>query len=163
MSNNEIKYTKGEKIDPSKIDWEKIGKPMEYRLSLKPGETFAFHDDVLPKYDGKVKKTTNSHFNSSEGFKSDGYLVGDGVCHLASLLYWVAKDAGLDTLAPTNHDFANIPDVPREYGVSIYAYPEKRESDAVQNLYITNNKNKEVAFEFEYDGNKLRIKAVEKL
>ena len=83
-----IKYTKGEKIDPSKIDWEKIGKPMEYRLSLKPGETFAFHDDVLPKYDGKVKKTTNSHFNSSEGFNSFIDPTSFGMARFNLLAFW---------------------------------------------------------------------------
>lgn len=158
-----INYTKGDKIDPSHVEWDKIEKPFQYKLTLKPGETFAFHDDVLPEYIGKVNKTTNAHFNFSQGFKSDGYLTGDGVCHLASLLYWVAKDANLDAVAPTRHDFAAIPDVPKEYGVSIYESPEKSESNETQNLYITNNKNKKVAFDFDYDGNKLTIAAVEEL
>ncbi len=156
-------YANGEKIDPAKIDWGKIEKPFQYKLVLKPGETFAFHDDVLPQYIGKVNKTTNSHFNFQEGFKSDGYLTGDGVCHLASLLYWVAKDAGLDTLAPTRHDFAPVPDVPREFGVSIYNYPGKSESNEAQNLYITNNKNKEITFQFDFDGDKLSVKVIQSL
>ncbi len=126
-----------------------------YEFKLQPNETFAFHDDVLPKYQGRVVKTTNSHFNGAEGFKSDGYLSGDGVCHLASLLYWVAKDAALDTEAPTNHNFADIPEVPKESGVSIYATNQK------QNLYITNNRPKAVTFKFEYENNAIKVSAVE--
>ncbi len=158
-----LDYVRGVKVNPAKIDWDSIRKPFVYTLVLKPNETFAFHDDVLPEYKGKVNKTTNAHFNSTEGFKSDGYLVGDGICHLASLLYWVARDAGLRALAPTRHDFARIPDVPREYGVSIYAYPGSQTKDQVQNLYITNNKGHEIAFRFSYDGGKLKITASETL
>lgn len=156
-----IKYLAGEKIDPKNINWQKIENSFEYKLTLKRGETFAFHDDVLPKYEGKVKKTTNSHFNSQEGFKSDGYLVGDGICHLASLLYWAARDAGLDAEARVNHNFANIPEVPKEFGVSIYAYPGKQYSDQMQNLYITNNKNQDIVFEFKFDGKNLKISVIE--
>lgn len=158
-----IDYTAGVKIDPANIDWEKIEKPFKYSITLKPGETFAFHDDVIPKYLGKATKTTNAHFNSTEGFKSDGYLVGDGVCHLASLLYWVAKDARLDTLAPTRHDFAPVPDVPSEFGTAIYDYPGQSSSNEEQNLYITNNKDKDVTFVFAYNGQKLGITAQESL
>lgn len=156
-----IDYAKGEKFEASKIDWKEIEKPTEYKLVLKPKETFAFHDDVLPEYKNKVNKTTNAHFNFQEGFKTDGYLAGDGVCHLASLLYWVAKDAGLDALAPTRHDFRAIPDIPKEYGVSIYSYLGNSYSNQEQNLYITNNKDKDITFTFAYDGEKLKISAFE--
>ena len=155
-----IKYLSGEEIDPRKVDFEKIRKPFEYKFVLKSGETFAFHDDVLPELEGKITKTTNAHFNARDGFKSDGSLMGDGVCHLASLLYWVARDAGLETKTRVNHNFANIPEVPKEYGVSIYATPGKQYSDQLQNLYITNNKNREIAFEFNYDGQNLKITAI---
>lgn len=111
-------------------------------FSLKPGQSFAFHDAVLEKYKNKVVVTTNSHFNSSEGFKSDGYLVGDGVCHLASFMYVAAKNAGLEVEAPTPHDFAVIPDVQKKDGVSIFS------ESASQNLYITNNKDEEIRFVF---------------
>lgn len=157
-----IKYIEGTKPTPS-VDWKNVTRPFVYKLTLKPGETFAFHDDVLPDYSGKVTATTNSHFNSYEGFKSDGYLVGDGVCHLASLLYWVAKDAGLNTYAPVRHDFAPVPEVPQEYGVSIYSSPDKNANSEQQNLYITNDKSKDIAFEFTYDGKDLSITAVESL
>lgn len=156
-----IDYLEGKAKPTPTVDWNNVVKPFQYRMVLKPGETFAFHDDVLPKYSGKVNMTTNAHFNSQEGFKSDGYLVGDGVCHLASLIYWVAKDAGLDTYAPVRHDFAIVPEVPREYGVSIYATPGVDANDQQQNLYITNNKDKNVAFEFVYDGSDLKISATE--
>lgn len=157
-----LAYATGKHMNPANIDWSSLEKPTEYKLTLKPGETFAFHDDVLPDYTGKVTKTTNAHFNSYEGFKSDGYLIGDGVCHLASLLYWVAKDAGLNTLAPTRHDFANIPEIPKQYGTSIYSGSVKNStSNEMQNLYITNNKDKAVTFAFNYDGNNLAVKAIE--
>ncbi len=157
-----ISYAVGKQIDPKDINWDNIGKPFKYTLSLKPGETFAFHEDVLPNYTGKVAKTTNAHFNASDGFKSDGYLMGDGVCHLASILYWVAKDAGLDTLAPTRHDFAPVPQVPQEFGVSIYNNGTKGTgSNQSQNLYITNNKDKTIAFVFDYNGDTLTVEAVE--
>lgn len=155
-----VNYLAGSKITPDNIDWKKINSQFKEKITLEPGQTFAFHDDVLPEYAGKVSKTTNAHFNSQEGFKSDGYLVGDGVCHLASIFYWVAKDAGLDTLAPTRHDFAPIPDVPREFGVSIYDNNlSKSSSNELQNLYIKNNKDKAVTFEFDYDGKTLTVRA----
>jgi len=104
-----------------------------------------------------VVKTTNAHFNYQDGFKSSGYLYGDGVCHLASLLYWASKDAGLLAFSPTNHDFANINEVPKEYGVSIYYLPGSFEKSSKENLYITNNLDKSVSFIFSYDGSNLSL------
>ncbi len=156
-----LKYSSGEKIDARNINWKKVNEPFVHKLTLKPGETFAYHEDVMPKYDGKEIKTTNALFNYDQGFKSDGWLMGDGVCHLASLLYWVAKDAGLDAVAPVRHDFANIPQIPREFGVSIYNNPGKNAGDQAQNLYITNNKEKDVTFMFDYNGKELKITAEE--
>jgi hypothetical protein len=159
-----INYGANKKVDPTKINWDQLNQPVKESITLKPGETFAFHDDVLPEYEGKIAKTMNSHFDSTEGYKSDGYLVGDGVCHLASIMYWVAKDAGLDTTAPTRHDFAPVPDVPPEYGVSIYDdVASKSATSQLQNLYIKNNKDKAVTFEFDYDGKNLAVKAEEKI
>lgn len=137
------------------IDWQDVRKPNHFEFVLPQGKTFAFHDEVPSSYEGKVTKTTNAHFNSFEGFESDGYLIGDGVCHLASLMYWAAKDAGLDASAPTNHDFANIPEVSREYGVSIFA--QKGASGEMQNLYITNNRANSIVFKFDFDGTNLKI------
>lgn len=143
------------------IRWDEVKKPFKYEFKLEPNKTFAFHDDVLDQYKDKVVKTTQAHFNAEEGFKTDGYLFGDGVCHLASLIYWVAKDAGLDTKAPTNHDFMAIPEISREYGVSIYSNPLSQGSNAQQNLYVTNNKVKEITFRFEYKEDKLKVSIIE--
>lgn len=133
----------------------------ETKFTLERGRTFAFHDDILPEYKDTLVKTTNAHFNAAEGFKTDGYLYGDGVCHLASLIYWVAKDAGLEVLAPVNHDFMPIPQISREYGVSIYSNPYSKGANSRQNLYITNNKNNPVEFKFEYKDDNLKLSVVE--
>lgn len=155
-----LAYLDGTSPTP-KPNWDQVKKSSSFEFKLDPNQTFAFHDDVLDKYKGKISKTTNSHFNSQEGFKTDGYLFGDGVCHLASLIYWVARDAGLLADAPTAHDFAKIADIPKEYGVSIYNYPGSKGSNAQQNLYVTNNKNKPIAFKFEYSDNKVKVSVSE--
>lgn len=152
-------YLKGSINDSKKIDWNEVKKPFTYQFKLNPGESFAFHDDILDRYKISTVKTTNSHFNSAEGYKYDGYLIGDGVCHLASLIYWVAKDAKLNTLAPTNHDFAKINQIPKEYGVAIFDQNIKGTSFN-QNLYITNNLKNTIAFEFKYDGTNLTVSAL---
>lgn len=129
-----------------------------YEFRLKPNEVFAYHDTaVLDKYKGKVTKTTNAHFSGQEGFKSDGYLMGDGVCHLASLMYWVAKDANLEAEAPSNHDFADIQGIDRQYGVAIYSAPGSESTSANQNLYITNTTGEDIVFKFEKTGDNLKL------
>lgn len=143
------------------INWDKVRKPFEYDFTLLPGKTFAYHDDVFDQYKSTLAKTTNARFNFDDGFKSDGYLVGDGICHLASLIYWVAKNAGLDAYAPTNHDFAPIPEIDKKYGVSIYKMPGQESANARQNLYITNNKEKPVVFNFSYKDNQLKLSVYE--
>lgn len=155
-----LAYLDGRVVKASDIKWEQISKPFRYELTLNPNKTFAFHDMVEAKYEGSVVKTSNTHFNAQEGFKTDGFLFGDGVCHLASLINWVAKQAGLSVEAPTNHDFANIPDIPKEYGVSIYSTPGTRLSNALQNLYVTNNKDQPISFRFEYQDNKVKVSVV---
>lgn len=156
-----LAYLDGKVTKATDIKWDEVTKPFEYELQLEPNKTFAFHSDVKDTYKDSLVKTTNAHFNSREGFKTDGYLFGDGVCHLASLINWVAKDAGLNVEAPTSHDFAQIPDIPKEYGVSIYNNPGSSASNALQNLYITNNKGKPVTFKFEYKNDKLKVSAIE--
>lgn len=155
-------YMRGS-VSSKDFNWDEVKKPFKYEFKLEPNKTFAFHDDILDEYKDKVVKTTKAHFNAEEGFKTDGYLFGDGVCHLASLFYWVAKDAGLNTKAPTSHDFAVIPEIDRENGVSIYSSPQSIGSNAQQNLYITNNKNKEITFKFEYEQDKLKASVVEEI
>lgn len=155
-----LAYLKGKTVSKD-INWDEVSKPFKYEFVLEPGKTFAYHEDVKDQYKDSLVKTTNAHFNSLEGFKTDGYLFGDGICHLASLINWVAKEANLAVEAPTNHDFANIPDIPKEYGVSIYSTPGSKVSNAMQNLYITNNKDKPVTFKFSYEDNKIKVAIVE--
>lgn len=156
-----ISYLSGKITKREDINWEDIDKPFSYRFILPPGKTFAFHEDVLSQYKDTLVKTTNAHFNYDDGFKSDGYLMGDGVCHLASLIYLVAKNAGLDAYAPTNHNFAVIPEIDREYGVSIYKMPEQTSANAMQNLYVTNNKKNAVVFDFNYKDGNLKLSILE--
>lgn len=155
-----LAYMDGRVKSASDINWDQLEKPAHYQFKLLPAQTFAFHDSLLPEYVGRVDKTGNAHFNSTEGFKYDGYMVGDGVCHLASLIYWTALDAKLDAKAPTNHNFMPIPEINRKYGVSIYSNPFGP-GDARQNLYITNNKAKPVIFNFDYIDSELTVSIVE--
>ena len=155
-----LAYLNGSVKDKTDISWDKVTSPFSYKFELEPGQEFAFHDQVLPEYKGNIVRTTNAHFNYQDGFKSDGYLTGDGVCHLASIIYWAAKDAGLTAAAPTSHNFAIIPEVPREFGVSIYALPGAFETSARQNLYITNGFDVPVSFEFSFDGASLTVNIV---
>ncbi|MCL5004123.1 MAG: VanW family protein [Patescibacteria group bacterium] len=133
-----------------KVVWNEVIQSKDFSFTLNPGQVFAFHDSILPEFKNRVVKTTESHFSGEEGFKSDGYLFGDGVCHLASLIYWTAKDAGLETVAPTNHNFARINGIPRDYGVSIYSNPLLPNISANQNLYVANNFSLPVSFNFQY-------------
>lgn len=146
-----ISYLGGKVRKGDTINWETVEADQEVKFALKPGDTFAFHDAVLEKYKGKVAVTTNAHFNSYEGFKSDGWLIGDGVCHLASFMYVAAKEAGLEVEAPTSHDFAGIPNIEKKDGVSIYS------ENTLQNLYITNNMSKVITFTFVHKGKTLTI------
>lgn len=144
-----LRYLKGDlNRETNNHDWGKIREPFGVSFSLKPGETFAFHNDPLPEFKGKVVKTTAATFNWQQGFRSDGWLIGDGVCHLASFINQAAQEAGLTVLALTNHDFASIPDVPREFGTSIFYLPGNASGNARQNLYITNSQDREVTFTF---------------
>jgi len=153
-----LAYMSGKVKKGENISWETVKTSGTNTIILKPGETFAFHDSALKKYKNTIVATTNAHFNSSEGFKSDGWLVGDGVCHLASFMYALTKKAGLQSEAPTNHDFANIPDIPKELGVSIYYMPDNPNSSTLQNLYITNSFDKTIAFVFVHNNNNLNIR-----
>jgi hypothetical protein len=150
-----LNYMSGFVKSKADIDWNKVESPFQYKFTLEPGQEFAFHDQALPDYSKNIIQTTNAHFNWNEGFKYDGDLTGDGVCHLASLIYWTAHDAGLTTYAPSNHNFAVIPDVPKEYGVAIQSPMPSG------NLYIINNFDKPVTFIFDYDGEKLKVSVTE--
>src|SRR3989344_1083852 len=152
-----LAYLSGKVGSKEEIDWKKVSEPFTYKFTLEPDKTFAFHEDVLPEYKNTLVKTTNANFNFEDGFKSDGYLMGDGVCHLASLINWAAKEAGLSTLAHRNHDFAVIPEIAGEYGVAIYKMPGAIQANALQNLYVTNNKESTVEFEFSYKNGELEV------
>lgn len=150
-----LAYMNGQVTSKADIDWNKIEADSHYEFTLKPGEEFAFHEKIGKQFDnGNVVKTTKAHFNYDDGFKSDGYLTGDGVCHFASIIDWVATDAGLEVVAPTNHNFAKIPDVPAQYGVGIYMGPDAGE---MNNLYVTNTKEKPVTFVFDYKNGDLTV------
>ena len=71
-------YMDGTVTSKANLDWAKVETPFHYEFTLQPGAVFAFHDGILPKYKGKVAVTTGVQFNSLEGFKYDGDLVGDG-------------------------------------------------------------------------------------
>lgn len=155
-----IGYMRGIVTDGQNVDWEAVKKPFTYSFELKPTEVYAFQKDALPAYEADIVKTIDVNFAGQNGFKHDGYLMGDGVCHLASLFYWAAVDAGLQATAPTNHDFMAIPEVPREYGVSIYSTPGQKAANAAQNLYVKNNTDSTITFEITYDGKNLETKVL---
>lgn len=158
-----LAYMNGTVKEGTTVPWEKVRAPFEYHLVLQPGQVFAFHDKLLPEYQDKSVITTNSKFNSSQGFRTDGWLVGDGVCHLASFINVVAKEANLDVKTLVRHDFAKIEDVAREDGVSIKYDPNSMASSTRQNLYITNNREKPVTFVFRHENNALEIEVKEVL
>lgn len=137
--------------DKSAGEWNKVRQPFEIEFILMPGEVFAFQDNLLPEFENKVVKTTNAHFNFDDGFKSDGYLIGDGVCHLASLINWVASEAGLKVVAKVNHDFRSVPGIPGEFGTSIMWTPDNSRGSSSQNLYLENTFDYPVKFVFKAD------------
>ena len=152
-----LAYLDGRVTKASGINWDEVNKPFHSEFTLKPNETFAFHDAILPEYKDKVVITTKARFNQQDGFKTDGYLYGDGVCQLASFINMAARSAKLDVVQYTNHDFAAIPEVPKAYGVAIYLDPNDLASSARKNLYITNNQDKPVTFTFDYVDGELKI------
>lgn len=117
-------------------------------FALEPNEVFAFHENISPEFEEARIKTSGTKYIAQEGYQAVGGLYGNGVCHLASLMNWVAQDAGLGVVAPAKHDFAPIPGVPREFGTSIRYLPSGGNSQN-QNLYIKNNLDHPVIFSFE--------------
>lgn len=152
-----LAYLSGTIKKGDQINWEEVRKPLEIQFSLEPGERFAYHDSLLLEYSEGVVLTTNSQFNAEEGYKYSEGLYGMGICHLASVIHWAALNAGLESIAPSNHDFAVIREVPKEYGVAIYSSPDASVSSARQNLYIKNTLNSKVTFRFDFDGVNLKV------
>jgi len=138
-------------VNETSLDWQKVRAPFEVSFKLDKGEVFAFHNQTLPEYEGKIKVSTNSKFYMQEGYKSLAGLGGNGVCHVASLINWVAKDAGLNVVAKVNHDFWPVPNIPREYGTSIFS------TMAEQNLYIENTKDNPVEFDFKIKSDRITL------
>lgn len=157
-----LAYMQHKITDSKHIYWQNVEKPFRFSILLHPGDVYAFHSTILPEYKTKHVTSVDLTFTSEEGFLSDGDLVGDGVCHLASLIQYAAVDSGLSSLAPTNHDFAAIPEVPKAFGVSIFNYPPHVASNAYHNLYITNTKKNDIRITFEYDGSDLGVSFVER-
>src|SRR4030042_4583964 len=164
----------------SDIDWEKVNQDFEASFGLEPGQVFAFHKNVLPKYkevndqsaqtsnsksDSKSNSnsqkviTMDSEFVTNEGYKAVAGLGGNGVCHLASLMNWVASEGGLKVEAPTPHDFAPIAGVPKPYLTSI-RYQKVGGNSQNENLYIINNLDYPVKFVFEKKGETLELKLI---
>jgi hypothetical protein len=150
-----LAYLKGDVKSKYDIDWSRVEQGGNFQFVIEPGQTFVYHEGVLPGYYNIL--IGESHFNAADGYKSDGYLYGDGVCHLASLFNWAANDAGLSVNAPRNHDFSLIPDIPKKYGTAIYYSPTNDSENAQENLYITNNKNTDVIFNVTYNSEEVNI------
>lgn len=153
----DIAYITGQIHKGENVSWNAIDKPFHKNITISPQETFAFHDALLPDYKGKPIEIAPAHFTSEEGFKNDGYLTGDGVCHLASLMYWTAKDAKLAAYAPIRHDFAPIPQIPKSYGVAIFSDSSDMQTSEKQNLYITNSYSAPIVITLDYNGKDLQV------
>ncbi len=152
-----LAYLAGTVKSKNDVNWDNLRKPITIEFTLEPGQRFAYHDTTLLEYSDNLVLTTNSTFSASDGYKYEGGLYGMGVCHLASLIHWVALDAGLESVAPSNHDFYPIPEIPKEYGVAIYSSPDSDLSSARQNLYIKNNLDTKITFKFDYNGENLQV------
>jgi len=127
-------------------------------ILLNPGEVFAFHKKgILPEFKESKIVSQESDFTTNYGYKVVAGLGGNGVCHLASLINLVARKAGLEVVSPTNHNFAPIPGIEKEFGVSI----STRNSPERQNLYVKNNLDKPVLFRFSLTGDRLQLAVVE--
>lgn len=140
----------------AELDWEKVRQPFTVSFTLQPEEVFAFHDKLLPEFKDKVVKTLGSHFIGQEGYRSDGFLYGDGVCHLASLINWAASHAKLEVTSLVDHDFRLIFGIPKEFGTSINSH------SATQNLYIKNTLDKPVEIRFKVNGERVELEIVKK-
>ena len=155
-----LAYISGTVQSKNDINWDNLKQPFSMQFSLEPGQRFAYHKLIDPKYNENIAIAPNTNFGAGDGYKYEGGLYGMGVCHLASLIHWAALDAGLESIAPSNHDFYPIPEVPKEYGVAIYNSPNAPAASMKQNLYIKNNLESKVTFTFEFDGVNLKVSVV---
>jgi hypothetical protein len=125
--------------------------PDTFSITLKPNEVFAFHDKILAQYKEDKVLAPKSKYGSRDGYLLISGLYGNGVCHLATLMNWVASETDLEVTALTRHDFAKIPGTDPKLGTSI-SYGNSPER---QNLYIKNNKPSSVVLEFKIEGDNL--------
>lgn len=153
-----IAYISGRVQHADQVNWEDMKRPNKYEFTLQPGQMFAYHDGILPEYQKDIVKVGGSHFGAQDGYVSSGYLYGDGVCHFASLLHWAALDAGLEVVAPTNHNFAMIPGIAPVYGTAIYYDPGQPAVSAAQNLYIRNTFDHPVTISIESSGDRVSVR-----
>jgi len=89
-----VNYATNSKINPTNIDWEKIDSQYKGTLTLNRVKHLLSMTMSCRNSPEKWLSLLMLILIRRKDLKSDGYLVGDGVCHLASILYWVAKDAG---------------------------------------------------------------------
>ncbi len=155
-----LAYLSGTVKSKNDINWDVLKQPSSTKFTLKPGERFAYHDLIDPQYQDNVVVTAHTNFGAGDGYKFEGGLYGMGVCHLASLIHWAALDAGLESIAPSNHDFYAIPEIPKQYGVAIYASPDAVSSSVRQNLYIKNTLDSEITIKFDFDGVNLIVSVI---
>lgn len=155
-----LAYLNGSVKSKNDINWDELHQPMSMEFTLEPGQRFTYHSIVDEQYSDNIAVTTSTNFGAGDGYKYEGGLYGMGVCHLASLIHWAALDAGVESIAPSNHDFYAIPEIPKQYGVAIYNSPDSPVASAKQNLYIKNTLDSKVTFKFVFDGNNLKITVV---
>lgn len=155
-----LAYLSGVVKSKSEINWDQLHQPKTIQFSLEPGQRFAYHDMIAPEYKDNVALAVHTNFGAGDGYKYEGGLYGMGVCHLASLIHWAALDAGLESIAPTNHDFYPIPEIPKEYGVAVYSSPDAPAVSSKQNLYIKNTLDSKVTFKFDFDGTNLKVSVI---
>lgn len=125
--------------------------PASFIIMLKPGEVFAFHDKINKEYEKDKVIAPKSGYGAKDGYLLISGLYGNGVCHLATLMYKTAEKANIEVNAPTRHDFASIPGFTREEGTAIsYGNCPER-----QNLYVKNNKPYPVELRFDLSGSDL--------
>ena len=65
---------------------EKFG----HSFILEPGEGFAFHENMALEFTDLPMKTGFTRYTAKEGYQTVLGLPGNGVCHLATLMNWVA-------------------------------------------------------------------------
>jgi hypothetical protein len=129
-------------------------------VELQPGEVFAFQENLLPEFEKKTVKTGWSKYVAQEGYKPLAGLYGNGVCHLASLINWVASDAGLKVTAPANHNFWPVPGVPKEYGTAIRYLADGGWKTENQNLYVENIFDYPIKLVFNCSSDKVELKII---